>query len=44
MLNDQPLDENDYPMFYEPARLGILHVHDGTQGLRHQPTVINKIA
>jgi hypothetical protein len=23
MLLDQPLDENDYGMFYEPARLGI---------------------
>jgi hypothetical protein len=44
MLLDQPLDENDYPMFYEPAHLGIPHVLGGTQGLRHHPAVINKIA
>jgi len=41
---ENPLDENDYPMFYEPAHLGIARVFGGTQGLRHHLAVINKIA
>ena len=41
---ENPLDENDYPMYYEPANVGIARVFGGTQGLRHHPTVINKIA
>ena len=40
---ENPLDENDYPMFYEPAHLGIARSFGGTQGLRHHPAVINKI-
>jgi len=40
---ENPLDENDYPMFYEPAHLGIARTFGGTQGLRHHPAVINKI-
>jgi len=41
---ENPLDENDYLMFYEPAHLGIARVFGGTHGLRHHPAVINKIA
>jgi hypothetical protein len=41
---ENPLDENDYPMYYEPAHLGIARSFGGTQGLRHHPAVINKIA
>jgi len=41
---ENPLDENDYPMFYEAAYLGIARVFGGTQGLRHHPAVVNKIA
>jgi hypothetical protein len=41
---ENPLDENDYLMFYEHAHLGILRVFGGTQGLRHHLAVINKIA
>ena len=52
MTNDQsvnivlenPLDENDYPLYYEPANVGIPRTFGGTQGLRHHPAVINKIA
>jgi len=41
---ENPLDENDYPMYYEPANVGIARSFGGIQGLRHHPTVINKIA
>ena len=41
---ENPLDENDYPMYYEPANIGIARSFGGTQGLRHHPAVINKIA
>ena len=41
---ENPLDENDYPIYYEPANVGIPRVFGGTQGLRHHPAVINKIA
>ena len=41
---ENPLDENDYPMYYEPANVEIARVFRGTQGLRHHPAVINKIA
>ena len=41
---ENPLDENDYPMYYEPANVGIPRVFGGIQGLRHHPAVINKIA
>ena len=41
---ENPLDENDYPMYYEPAHLGIARSFGGIQGLRHHPAVINKIA
>ena len=40
---ENPLDENDYPMYYEPAHLDIARNFGGTQGLRHHPAVINKI-
>jgi hypothetical protein len=43
MMAKNPLDENDYPAFYEPARIGIPRVFGGTQGLRHHPTVVNKL-
>ena len=33
------LDENDYPMYYEPAHLGIARSFGGIQGLRHHPAV-----
>ena len=41
---ENPLDENDYPMYYEPANVGIARSFGGIHGLRHHPTVINKIA
>jgi len=41
---ENPLDENVYPMYYEPANIGIARSFWGTQGLRHHPAVINKIA
>jgi hypothetical protein len=44
MKAENPLDENDYPAFYEHAHIGIPRVFGGTQGLRHRPAVINKIA
>ena len=31
---ENPLDENNYPMFYEPAHLGIARSFGGTQGHR----------
>jgi hypothetical protein len=34
----------DYAQYYEPARLGIPRRFGETPGLRHHPTVINKIA
>ena len=34
----------DFVQFYEPARLGIPRRFGETAGLRHHPTVINKIA
>jgi hypothetical protein len=44
VILENPLDENDYPLYYEPAHLGIARTFGGTQGLRHHPAVINKIA
>jgi hypothetical protein len=44
MINEEPLDENDYPTFYEPTPLGIPHIVGGTQGLMHHLVVVNKIA
>jgi hypothetical protein len=41
---ENPLDENDYPIYYEPENVGIPRVFGGIQGLRHHPVVINKIA
>ena len=41
---ENPLDENDYPMYYEPANVGIARSFGGIQGLRHHPAIINKIA
>ena len=41
---ENTLDENDYPMYYEPANVGIARSFGGIQGLRHHPAVINKIA
>ena len=32
---ENPLDENDYPMYYEPANVGIARSFGGIQGLRH---------
>ena len=40
---ENPLDENDYPMYYEPANVGIARSFGGIQGLRHHPAMINKI-
>ena len=40
---ENPLDENDYPMYYVPAHLSIARSFGGIQGLRHHPAVINKI-
>ena len=40
---ENPLDENDYPTYYEPANVGIARSFGGTQGLRHHPAVINKL-
>jgi len=40
---ENPLDENHYPMYYEPAHVGIPRSFGGIQGLRHHPAVINKI-
>ena len=40
---ENPLDENDYPAYYEPAHVGIPRVFGGTQGLRHHSAVITKI-
>ena len=44
IVMENPLDENDYPNYYEPTNFGIPRVFGGTQGLRHHPAVINKIA
>ncbi|RLN33986.1 uncharacterized protein C2845_PM03G28630 [Panicum miliaceum] len=44
MMAENPLDEDEYLAFYEPTRLGIPRVFGGTQGLRHHPAVMNKIA
>ena len=41
---ENPLDENDYPMYYEPAHVIIPRSFGGIRGLRHHPAVINKIA
>ena len=41
---ENPLPETDYPIYYEPTNVGIPRVFGGTQGLRHHPAVINKIA
>ena len=41
---ENPLDENDYLVYYEPANVGIDREFGRTQGLRHHPAVINKIA
>jgi hypothetical protein len=41
---ENPLDENDYPMYYKPTNVGIPRMFGGIQGLRHHPAVINKIA
>jgi hypothetical protein len=41
---ENPLDENDYSIYYEPANVGISRVFGGIQGLRHHSTVINKFA
>jgi hypothetical protein len=43
MIDENPLDENDYSTFYEPPHVGIPRVFGGTQGLRHHPTVVNKL-
>jgi len=40
---ENTLDENDYPLYYEPAHVGIPRSFGGIQGLRHHPAVINKI-
>ena len=41
---ENPLDENDYHVYYESANVGIARVFGGIQGLRHHSVVINKIA
>ena len=41
---ENPLDENDYPIYYEPANVGIAREIGRTQSLRHHLAVINKIA
>ena len=32
---ENPLDENDYHVYYESANVGSARVFGGTQGLRH---------
>jgi len=44
IVMEHPLPETDYPINYEPANVGIARMFGGTQGLRHHPAVINKIA
>jgi hypothetical protein len=44
VLLGNPLDENDYPVYCEPANVGIPRMFGGIHGLRHHPSVINKIA
>jgi len=44
IMMENPMDENDYPMFYESARSGIRRSFGKTHGLKHHPAVINKIA
>ena len=41
---ENPLDENDYHVYYEPANVGIAREIGRTQSLRHHLAVINKIA
>ena len=41
---ENPLPETDYPIYYDPANVGIARSFGGAQGLRHHPAVINKIA
>ena len=43
VVMENPLPETDYPIYYEPANVGIARSFGGTQGLRHHPAVINKI-
>ena len=43
VILENPLDENHYPMYYEPAHVGIPRSFGGIQGLRHHPAMINKI-
>ena len=40
---ENPLPKTDYPIYYEPANVGIARVFGGIQDLRHHPAVINKI-
>jgi hypothetical protein len=44
MMAENSPDENDYPAFYEPTRIGIPRVFGDTHGLMHHPALINKIA
>jgi len=43
VMMENPMDENDYPVFYESARSGIRRSFGKTHGLKHHPAVINKI-
>jgi hypothetical protein len=41
---ENPMNEDDYPMFYKSARSGIRRSLGKTHGLKHHLAVINKIA
>jgi len=44
IMMENPMNENDHPMFYESARSGIRRSFGKTHGLKHHSVVINKIA
>ena len=44
IMMENPMNENDYPIFYESARSGIRRSFGKTHGLKHHSAVINKIA
>ena len=44
VVMENPLPETDHPIYCEPINVGIARSFGGTQGLRHHPAVISKIA
>ena len=44
IVMENPMNEDDYPMFYESARSGICRSFGKIHGLKLHPAVINKIA